>query len=176
MITEGVDALGLLAFARIHWSAPLTGEWLVRKRAIIKRLGEEVGRLHQAGIVHGDLRLSNVLVKETGNRISFYFIDNERNRSYKEIPVRLIEKNLVQLGMISLSLVSPQDRLRFFRAYSKIYLRFSGKGGRDLMRRAHTRSMERLSGKVERLATTADHSRCGGDRVGEDGGKSSWLR
>jgi UDP-glucose:(heptosyl)LPS alpha-1,3-glucosyltransferase len=176
MITEGIDALGLLAFAQGHWGSPLSREGLARKRAIIRKLGEEVGRLHREGIVHGDLRLNNVLVKETGKEISFYFIDNERNRSYGDIPASLVEKNLVQLGMISLSLVSLRDRLRFFRAYGEFYSRFSGNGGRDLMRRAHTRSMERLSGKAGRLASTADQSPCGDDRVGGDGEKTSWVR
>jgi tRNA A-37 threonylcarbamoyl transferase component Bud32 len=68
---------------------------IVRFRA---GFGEEIGRLHTSGFVHGDLRWGNILVRGAeSERPIFIFIDNDRTRKYRRIPARLRIKNLVQM-------------------------------------------------------------------------------
>jgi len=150
MITEGIDAVSLSTHIEKNWIPPLAGKELVAKRELIEKLGNEIGTLHRAGICHGDLRLSNVLVEETGQDISFHFIDNERSSFFKKIPRRLVIKNLVQLNMIFVPNVSRQDRLRFFNAYSKTYGRFDSGEKMALMKAVYERTMERLAKKLDK--------------------------
>ena len=89
-----------------------------QKRGFIIKMGRLIGRLHKAGIFHGDLRPGNILIVNSDNDSIFYFIDNERNRFFsKGIPQRLREKNLVQINMILKPQITFSDRMRFFKAY-----------------------------------------------------------
>jgi len=95
-----------------------------QKQQLIKQFGQTVGRMHAAGIFHGDLRLGNVLVKpvvslsnpKDDNRFVFIFLDNERTRKFKKLPERLRLKNLVQISM-SRENISDSDRMHFLDAY-----------------------------------------------------------
>jgi tRNA A-37 threonylcarbamoyl transferase component Bud32 len=86
------------------------------RRQILRQLGYEIGRMHRAGIVHGDLRPGNILVRRGEQNWEFFFIDNERTRQWPCIPRKLRLKNLVQLNMLPHE-ISNTDRLRFFHAY-----------------------------------------------------------
>ncbi len=151
MVTEGIRALGLFDFITKNWAPPLAKEQLHSKRRIIEQLGGEIGRLHKEGICHGDLRLNNILVQQTEEGTYFYFIDNEKNHCFTKIPKRLIKKNLVQVNMIFPPHVTLQDRLRFFRAYSSTYTRFSFEEQRALMRKVHWLTLRRLRTITARL-------------------------
>lgn len=148
MITEGVAAIGLADFIHKNWQPPLSKNKIAAKREIIESLGQEIGLLHKAGIYHGDLRLNNILIKLENNKTVFYFIDNERNRGYGRIPLRLIEKNLVQVNMVFPICITLQDRLRFFKAYSMEYARFSPSEEKMLMQKVQNRTLQRLSKKA----------------------------
>jgi tRNA A-37 threonylcarbamoyl transferase component Bud32 len=150
MVTEGLNAVSLSTYIEKNWISPLSGRELRAKRDLIEELGKEIGNLHKAGICHGDLRTSNVLVEETGQDIVFHFIDNERSLFFKKIPPRLVVKNLVQVNMIFLPGVSRQDRLRFFHAYSETYGSFNSGEKRALMIRVNKRTMERVARKFAR--------------------------
>lgn len=145
MVTEGINAPGLFNFIRNHWEPPLSREEVHAKRRLIEKLGEEIGRLHKKGICHGDLRLNNILVEQTEKEIHFYFIDNERNRCFAKIPKRRIEKNLVQVNMIFPPHITARDRLRFFRAYSRTYPRFTFEQGRRFMQKVQQQTLRRLA-------------------------------
>mgnify|MGYP001582315206 CR=1 FL=1 len=112
------NAVGLYVFLKNNFLASLSKTKIQFKRSLIRDLGLTIGRLHSSGIVHGDLRPNNVLIRETGDKkYAIYLIDNERNSSSHNIPYKFIIKNLVQLNMISSTLVSRSDRMRFFKAY-----------------------------------------------------------
>ena len=142
--TEGVDALGLGIFIHNNWKLLLSSEKRFSKRIIIKKLGQEIGRLHKAGIYHADLRLNNILIQNNKKKIKFYLIDNESIYSFKRIPRWLIEKNLVQVNMVFPKYVTRQDRLRFFNSYNEVYNRFSIAEQRVLIRRVQRRTLKRL--------------------------------
>lgn len=87
------------------------------KRALLRALGAEVGRLHRLGFVHGDLTPYNVFVDLAGPR--FILIDHDRTRrSALRRPLRRQLRNLVQLGRFELAGVSRTDRLRVLRAWA----------------------------------------------------------
>lgn len=95
----------------------LTKQRLQGKRELIRAFGRTVGRMHAAGIFHGDLRLGNILVRQEKNRWRFFFLDNERTRKFYRLPARLRLKNLVQVNMFPPAAMSNTDRMRFFREY-----------------------------------------------------------
>jgi hypothetical protein len=88
------------------------------KRAILKTLGEEVGRLHDLGFVHGDLLVTNILIsRDLPPRL--YFIDHDRSRQACML-ARQQRRNLIQLNRIELPGVAHSDRLRAFRRYAEV--------------------------------------------------------
>jgi tRNA A-37 threonylcarbamoyl transferase component Bud32 len=89
---------------------------LQERRQLLRQFGQTIGLMHRDAIVHGDLRLGNVLVRRHDGRWEFFFIDNERTRKWPWLPRRLRLKNLVQVNM--LPGISNTDRLRFFQAYT----------------------------------------------------------
>lgn len=85
------------------------------KRAALAALGIAVGRLHQAGFVHGDLVPSNVRVRADG---TFVFLDNDRTRrGLLGVGAR---RNLVQLGRFVVPGLGLSDRARVLWAYARI--------------------------------------------------------
>ena len=96
-------------------------EALVRRRAdrrakwaLLRQLGAEVGRLHAAGFVHGDLVPPNLRVRDG----TLVFLDNDRTRRGRLL-VRLgARRNLVQLGRFVVPGVTLTDRARVLAAYA----------------------------------------------------------
>jgi hypothetical protein len=101
----GVDVAAEVA-ARRHARAA--------KRALLHALGREVGRLHAAGFVHGDLVPPNVHV--VGER--FVFLDNDRTRRSRLLAAFTGRRNLVQLGRFVVAGVGLADRTRVLVAYA----------------------------------------------------------
>lgn len=87
------------------------------KRALLHALGTEVGRLHAAGFVHGDLVPPNLYVAD-GLAGRLVFLDNDRTRR-GHWRVRLGgRRNLVQLGRFVVPGVSLTDRARVLASYA----------------------------------------------------------
>ena len=86
------------------------------KRRMIVELGQTIGRMHAAGIIHGDMRGGNVFTVNNSGQWQFIFIDNERTVRYAILPFWLRRKNLVQLNIHRENL-SATDRMRFLCAY-----------------------------------------------------------
>ena len=142
LVTRDVEAPGVT-----RWLASAAARDRYSRWQLLRALGAEIGRLHRAGIVHGDLRTSNVLVSQQANEFIFYFIDNERNSSHGKVPLSLVRKNLVQLNMLRPEDLSRSDRMRFARSYLHEYGRFDPIQSRDLLRRVAARTVERQRGK-----------------------------
>lgn len=142
VVTEAVAAIGVT-----EWLRTLGPGHRARRWQLLTALGQEIGRLHGAGFVHGDLRTSNVLVTDQDSVFSFYFIDNERNSQHRQIPMKLVVKNLVQLDMLLAKDLSRSDRLRFYKSYITNYGRFEWTEARALAQTVHARSRARLAGK-----------------------------
>ena len=116
LITEEItDAPDIYAWITQTWLNAGDSVRTIR-RQFIAALGSTIGRMHAAGIAHGDLRPRNILARLESGRWTFYLLDNERTRQFRRLPDRLRQKNLHQIGMFPLG-VSRTDRWRFFRAY-----------------------------------------------------------
>ncbi len=113
------------------------------KRRLIRALGETVGRMHRAGIFHGDLRAGNVFVKSAETTWQFFFLDNERTRRFTLLPRRLRLKNLVQVNMLQSDIITLTDRMRFFKAYLEQNGDVRGRW-KDLARRIVVKTRRRL--------------------------------
>jgi Lipopolysaccharide kinase (Kdo/WaaP) family len=92
---------------------------LLEKRDALKRLAQEIRKLHELGFVHGDLVPSNILVVNAADEARrFFFLDHDRTRRYpKWLFQSLWKRNLVQLNRLPLAGISLQDRMRFFHSY-----------------------------------------------------------
>jgi hypothetical protein len=110
-------------------TAVLAGLERAAKRVLLATLGREVGRLHRAGFVHGDLVPPNVRLAE-GRLV---LLDNDRTRRSRLL-VRLAgRRNLVQLGRFVVPGVTVTDRARVLRAYARA--RGLGRGARHRLAR-----------------------------------------
>lgn len=125
LITEAVNAAGVASYFASYLRASRSAKTIAWKRKVIEHLGCEIGRLHQEGFIHGDLRPNNVLIEYGNSTPTFHFIDNERTRFWRgTLPEKLVRKNLIQIGMLFPVDISRTDRLRFYQAYQKQYSRF----------------------------------------------------
>jgi hypothetical protein len=142
LVTRDVGAPSLLdALAAVSaGSAALAG-----KRRLLCALGEQVGRLHRAGFVHGDLVPSNLLAQ--GEHL--VLLDHDRTRRGPALVWWGGRRNLVQLGRFVVPGVTLSDRARVLGAYAEA-------------RGWSTRTRRRLARWLVR-ATTA--RRCRIDRV-----------
>jgi len=96
-----------------------TKEQLQSNRRLITAFGQTIGRMHAAGIFHGDLRVGNVLARQGQQGWEFFFLDNERTRKFQRLPRQLRLKNLVQINMHRTDTLTNSDRMRFFNSYLK---------------------------------------------------------
>ncbi|OHB58048.1 MAG: hypothetical protein A2Y07_00775 [Planctomycetes bacterium GWF2_50_10] len=89
------------------------------RRGMIAAFGRLVGKMHAAGICHGDLRLGNVLVRDNGGVYEFAMLDNERTKKYKTLPRKMRIKNLVQINM-SREYFTRVDAMKFWKTYTEL--------------------------------------------------------
>lgn len=117
MITKAVSGDRTYEYFKQRYKLPLPPELLEEKRALICKAGHEIGRLHRAGIFHGDLRVGNLIIEGYGPASRIYFVDNERTMRCGILSAAKRLKNLIQLNMVGLPHISSTDRLRFMEAY-----------------------------------------------------------
>jgi len=108
----------------------------------IRELATMIGRLHDAGLYHGDLQGRNLLYRLVDSQHEFYWLDNERSRSYARIPLTRRMRNLRQLDKID-GAASSWERRVFWRAYIA-HAKLDASERRELLRlvlmtRAHRR-------------------------------------
>ena len=120
LLTLSVQGTLLPYFLQEHFSGRLVGVALKRERQYLKQLALEIRRMHQHEFIHRDLTPYNILVQARGERIIFFYLDNDRTRRYPSwfcFPHLFRKRNLVQLNRFFFPGVSLQDRMRFIRYY-----------------------------------------------------------
>jgi hypothetical protein len=151
MVSAGVDAEPIAAFLYHNWEMVIAKSWVAEKQLLLQDLGKEIARLHRAGIVHGDLRLNNILMRREAKCYRFYYLDNERNRRFPRLTRAQRVKNLIQLNLISPIVISPRDRLRFFSSYINSYPEFTSNQTGQLLAAVAAGTAERHRRKPELL-------------------------
>jgi Ser/Thr protein kinase RdoA (MazF antagonist) len=139
------------------------------KRALLRALGAEVGRLHGAGFVHGDLVPSNVLVADAG----LVFLDHDRTRRSPLLVWWQGRRNLVQLGRFVARGVSLTDRARVLDAY--VTARGFGARPRRRLARWLVRTTTRRRCDVDAIAP-AEAARAGFRELMRSGGPFDPVR
>lgn len=144
LMTERIDGDVLPRF--------LEGADLKTRRETLYVLGREVGRLHRAGLIHGDLTPFNIFVRR-GEPVGLVFIDHERTRRAPRFNRRRSElRNLVQLGHFPFARISRTDHMRVFRAWAAA----RGLGnGRAVRERAWRMLSRRIARDLERFGAAA---------------------
>lgn len=144
LLSAAFAGSGFFQFLKAHFFGPLVHDQLQRKRLLLHEAGTLIGRLHSKGISHGDLRQDNLLVQDNEKGFIFCFIDNESNRTWRQVPVAKIILNLVQFFICSGHVLTRADLLRLFTAYSRAYPRFQGQERRALLAEVMSRSQSRV--------------------------------
>ncbi len=99
----------------------------ILNKNLAKKLGREVAKLHAAGIIHGDLTTSNILVKE--NKI--YFIDFGLGEFSESIEKRAVDLRVLKEAIIA---NHPKDADTFVNLILKEYEK-SYESGNDVIER-----------------------------------------
>jgi len=115
-----------------------------RRRAAVRALGATIGRLHEAGLDHRDLKHSNLLLRSDG---SIALLDLDSLIPPRAPQLRARARALGQLEAYAADLypwLSRSDRARFFAAYLAETPEWRGRR-RELMEAALAWSRQRLA-------------------------------
>ncbi|MFC1524901.1 lipopolysaccharide kinase InaA family protein [Planctomycetota bacterium] len=95
-------------------------QFVACKNYILSNLAQLINRVHQAGFLHKDLHLGNILIANTPdkNGTKLYLIDLHRGRVLKRISTFWQFKDFAQVGY-SLSLILPRTNVIRFLKYCK---------------------------------------------------------
>jgi Mn2+-dependent serine/threonine protein kinase len=103
---------------------PLAKEKILEKRSVIKKVGELVRSMHEAGIFHGDLNLKNIILQTTDpQNIKGFLIDFDKSFVKSHLKENLRTRNLLRLNRSAEKFksqglpITRTDVLRFLSAY-----------------------------------------------------------
>lgn len=118
-VREVPDTRELVPFLFRRWpgGGPRSGAEARARRALLRRLGALVRRLHDAGFVHPDLHGGNVLLGPGGEEPTVTIIDLHTVRRRPSVDPGTREENLARLLHSMLTATSVADRARVLRAY-----------------------------------------------------------
>lgn len=144
VLGSGVPAiLGMdweVGWVAMEWVEGRTVKAAIREReegseealkGMMKRVGEAVGKLHGAGVVHGDLTTSNIMLRGAGWEAEAVLIDfGLAMQSVQE------EERAVDLYVLERAFGSTHPREEaLFPLLLEGYVRVAGKWGKGVMRR-----------------------------------------
>jgi tRNA A-37 threonylcarbamoyl transferase component Bud32 len=101
--------------------AKLDNSKIKEKRAAIRLLGQEVGRMHSKFLYHCDLTCSNILIKKNAHSHQIFLIDCGLGRIHNKIKPKLIYRDLRRLrnSTKKRSIITNTDLLRFAKVYCR---------------------------------------------------------
>ena len=98
-----------------------------QKRALIGRLVRAIAAMHDAGILHADLNVKNLLVKDYPQDPRVFIIDFDKACIQESVPLEKRLRNLVRLDRSVMkwpatrNVIDLSDRLRLWREYLTQY-------------------------------------------------------
>lgn len=84
------------------------------KGKIISEAAQNICVMHNAGIIHNDLHVSNILVKNAKTQPEFYYIDLNRARGKKALSIKARAKDLGRLSL------KQSDQMVFLKNYNPV--------------------------------------------------------
>ncbi len=87
---------------------------------VMQLLGREIGKMHKFGCIHGDLKWSNILLKELDDKYKCFFVDLDGSRIKKRLSLSEIidELSRFYIEMLKYKLNSKEQEV-FFQSYYK---------------------------------------------------------
>ncbi len=118
VVTESISpSLELDRFIAKNFSK---GDNRDKKTLLISDLAFIIGGLYNRGVYHGDLKASNIAVREERGAYKFSFLDLDNVRFMKRISKRRMAKNLSQLFVTIPLLFDAFDRRDFLHTYLEV--------------------------------------------------------
>jgi len=93
--------------------------WHHRLWRMAETLGALLGRMHEQGIFHADLKACNIMVEEKSGSMDLVLLDYDRVEFFDTLPRKFMIKNLIQLNNSIPRKISRGVRYRFLRAYKR---------------------------------------------------------
>ncbi len=100
------------------------------RRKLCELMGRQVARLHRAGIVHGDLTTSNMILTREGK---VYFVDFGLGEYSPSLEARGVDLHLLKRALQSIHFRVTEEA---YRAVLSGYQREFGKGAGEVVKRA----------------------------------------
>jgi TP53 regulating kinase-like protein len=100
------------------------------RRKLCELIGRQVARLHRAGIVHGDLTTSNMVLTRDGK---VYFVDFGLGEYTPSVEARGVDLHLLRRALQSIHFRITDEA---YRAVLSGYRREFGRGAEEVIRRA----------------------------------------
>ena len=101
-----------------------------RRRKLCELIGKQVARLHRAGMVHGDLTTSNMILTHDGK---VYFVDFGLGEYNPSLEARGVDLHLLRRALQSIHFRITEGA---YRAVLAGYRREFGGGGEEIIKRA----------------------------------------
>jgi TP53 regulating kinase-like protein len=99
------------------------------RRKLCEVIGRQVARLHRAGIVHGDLTTSNMILARDGK---VYFVDFGLGEYNPSLEARGVDLHLLKRALQSIHFKVTEEA---YRAIVVGYMQEFGEGAREVIRR-----------------------------------------
>jgi hypothetical protein len=119
LVTE--EIVGAVSLSHVLWHVPErdSGPSACWKHDLMRLMGRTVGRMHNAGVYHGDLRPGNTLCRKGENGPEIFLIDTDRILPKRLPGLRDAVHNLMQVSFFFAPNFTFTDRLRFLDAYAR---------------------------------------------------------
>ena len=116
----------------IAWyPATTTRDVLREKRQIVDAVAVAVRRMHDAGVVHGDLNVNNLMLRRRSGEVEVSIIDLDGSRLLDKLRPSHRRRELMRLSRSLMKMrlqpcpIDDEDRLRFLRSYGEDVLEIS---------------------------------------------------
>jgi tRNA A-37 threonylcarbamoyl transferase component Bud32 len=121
------------------------GTGFMKDGRLMKKLGQAIGQMHASYVIHGDLKWSNILLKDIGGNPSPVFVDLDHARQSNKYSDRDRAKDLARfVADIREMGLAPQLAETFIESYfDAAVIKSNGKG--DFVKR-----MDRVTNKIMR--------------------------
>ncbi len=142
--------------------AALTGrEGYHRRRLFVQGLAMLFRSLHEQGVYHNDLKDANILVVKGERNLtdSFFLLDLEGIRKYRQLSERRRFKNLVQLNRTLGRYVRRSDKLNFLKRYLGTAFEDQGEKRRwigEIIRLSQLLDRLKLAGGTNRITIVSE--------------------
>ncbi len=127
LVTKGLFGLPFHDFMQQYTRGSISK---TQKTVVLASLGQEIGRMHAWGFIHGDLRFVNIAVNMEKDEMRICFLTNENARYYLNPPNKAIIQDLKSLIQNGGTGLDKNDYLEILKGYEESRQRFNPDWGK----------------------------------------------